>query len=242
MEREELTRWLNKLSTAWTVLRQAQGMSSEATAARQLLVERYGGAVRRYLLAAVRDPGEADDLVQEFALAFVAGRFQGADPGRGRFRDYPRTALFHLVGKHRRRQKRLARLFAADAPDPADLPAPADDPDRRFDETWRAELLARAWAALADAQPAYHALLRLRSDRPELHSHELAEHLSRTTGKPVTAGNVRQTLRRARDRFAELLVDEVAHTLAEPTAERLEEELRILDLLGYCQPALGGRP
>ena len=55
------------------------------------------------------------------------------------------------------------------------------------------------------------------------------------------AGGVRQTLHRARERFADLLLDEVIQSLDHPDAERLEQELIDLALLEYCRPALERR-
>jgi RNA polymerase sigma-70 factor (ECF subfamily) len=66
----------------------------------------------------------------------------------------------------------------------------------------------------------------------------MAEQLRGPLGKAVTADWVRQTLHRARDRFAELLVDEVTQTLRSPTRAELEQELSDLHLLDYCKPAL----
>ena len=57
-------------------------------------------------------------------------------------------------------------------------------------------------------------------------------------GKTVTAVGVRQTLHRAREKFAELLLEAVADSLDAPTRERLGEELEELGLLGYCKPVL----
>jgi hypothetical protein len=48
-------------------------------------------------------------------------------------------------------------------------------------------------------------------------------------------------LHRARKKFAELLVAEVARSLQTPGPEALEQELCALDLLGYCRSALPGR-
>src|SRR3954462_2491056 len=90
---------LSRISTMWTVLRTAHGGPTDAaSAARELLLERYGGAGRRYLLGLLKAPHAADDLTQEFAVLVVTGKFQGADPSRGRFRNYVKTTLFHLVG------------------------------------------------------------------------------------------------------------------------------------------------
>src|SRR5262245_54311576 len=92
---------LSRISTMWTVLRQAHGGATDtASAAKQLLLERYGGAVRRYLLGLLKDPHEADDLTQEFALLVVTGKFHGADPAKGRFRNYVKTSLFQIGRAH----------------------------------------------------------------------------------------------------------------------------------------------
>jgi hypothetical protein len=57
----------------------------------------------------------------------------------------------------------------------------------------------------------------------------------------MTAENVRKALQRAHAKFAELLVDRVAESLTDPTPAELEDELRALDLLKYCRPALERR-
>src|SRR5262249_34829660 len=113
MDDREFENRLSQIATRWSVLLQAHQETDAAAAARQQLLERYCGAVYRYLLAAVRDHHAAEDLTQEFALRFVRGQFRLADPERGRFRDYVKTALFHLVDDYRRRQGR--------APSPAPL-------------------------------------------------------------------------------------------------------------------------
>ena len=73
---------LSAVSTMWTVLRQAHGgHPDQVTQARELLLARYGGAVRRYLMTLLRDPHAADDLTQEFAIRLVTGKFHAADGG-----------------------------------------------------------------------------------------------------------------------------------------------------------------
>jgi RNA polymerase sigma-70 factor (ECF subfamily) len=244
MDRQELEQRLSRISTQWTLLRQAHaGPQDAAAAARQDLMQRYCGAVYRYLLAAVRDAHAAEDLTQDFALRFVQGRFRLADPGRGRFRDYVKTALFHLVDSHRRRQGRQVRGVPLEGQEPADPAGPSlPDPDAAFEASWRKELLARTWKALAQAeqesgQPCY-AVLRLRVDRPELPSAELARQLAQLRGKPFTAAGVRQLLHRAREKFALLLVEETRQSLGPAAQDRLQDELADLGLLKYCQTAL----
>jgi RNA polymerase sigma-70 factor (ECF subfamily) len=114
-----------------------------------------------------------------------------------------------------------------------------------FQSSWRDELLARCWEKLADDEQRtgkpYHTVLRYRVDHPELHSPELAAGLSEKLGKPVNAGAARVLLHRARDGFAELLLDEVVQSLSGESLDETEEELIELDLLEYCRPALDRR-
>jgi RNA polymerase sigma-70 factor (ECF subfamily) len=153
--------------------------------------------------------------------------------------------LGHLIADHfrqRQAQPRPLPLDGDEARAPGQDPA---EPDALFVETWRQTLLSRAWQALAEVeaetgQP-FHTVLRLRVDQPDLRSAQMAEQLSARLGKPASAAGVRQTLHRARDRFADLLLDEVVQTLGRSAAEDLEQELIELNLLTYCQAALGRR-
>ncbi|MCA9178959.1 MAG: hypothetical protein KDB14_31060, partial [Planctomycetales bacterium] len=70
---------LSKLSTIWTALRDAHcGDPATVKAAQQLLLERYGPPVKRYL-ARLTGNGEAcDELWQEFAMRLIQGDFHKA--------------------------------------------------------------------------------------------------------------------------------------------------------------------
>lgn len=233
---------LTQLTTQWTMIFRAHtGTPEDAAAAQVDLMDRYSGAIQRYLLAAVRDPEIADDLNQEFALRFLRGDFHRADPSRGRFRDFVKRALHNLVTDHWRRQKTRPRPLGDALPDRADPSAPDPDFDRRFVESWREAVLARTWNALLalerqSGQP-YHTVLALRVRRPELRSPELAELLTAKLGRPIAAGALRMALQRARDRFVGFLLEEVAAGLTDPTPEEVESELIELGLHGYVKPA-----
>jgi hypothetical protein len=111
MDQESQHQRLGEISTLWGLIAEAAGDTPEAVnAAQQALLERYGGAVRRYLLGALRDPEAADELFQEFALRFVRGDFfHNASPQRGRFRQFVKTSLFNLVVDYQRGQRRRRR-------------------------------------------------------------------------------------------------------------------------------------
>jgi RNA polymerase sigma factor (sigma-70 family) len=234
---------LSQLSTLWSLVRQAhQGPGTATAGARQQLLERYGRPIHRYLLGALGDADAADELMQEFALRFLRGDFHRADPQQGRFRNYVRTALVRLVTRYRRKQRQWPTTLPNDVIVPVEPEPGGDGSDAAFLRAWREELLTRTWAALARFQEEtgrpVHLLLRLAADHPQMRSPELAAELTGRLGKPVTAVGVRQALHRARAKFAALLLDEVAQTLDEPSADRLTDELLNLDLLRYCRPAL----
>src|SRR5439155_13444225 len=139
--------------------------------------------------------------------------------------------------KYRKRQQKLPQPLADHSPALDALAAPAEE-ETAFSSCWRDELLARTWYALAQAQPTYFTVLHFRAGHPDLSSDEMAEKLTVQLGKPMTAAGCRQTLRRARERFADLLLDEVARSVDPPTADRVADELLELNLLEYCRPAL----
>jgi RNA polymerase sigma factor (sigma-70 family) len=242
MNQENVSQRLNLISTQWSLVCRANHASAEdAESARQQLLERYRGAIRRYLRAVLHDADVADEIFQEFALDLLHGGLRGANPERGKFRNFVKGTLFHLIADYHRRQRTWPRPLPVD--DAAFAAPPQEDAefDRQFVQSWCDELLARSWGALADldggkGQPLY-TVLRFRADHPEVRAPEMAERLAAQLGRPFTAGGIRQLVYRARRKFAEFLVGEVANSLENPQAQ-LEDELVELGLLDYCRPAL----
>jgi RNA polymerase sigma-70 factor (ECF subfamily) len=153
--------------------------------------ERYAQAVHRYLVGALRDAGAAEELTQEFALRFLRGDLRGADRQRGRFRDFVKGVLFHLIADHYRRQRAQPNHVLAECISSVHLAEPPADQVRAFLDSWRDELLHRVWTALAEVeketgQP-FHTDLRFRVEHPELRSAQMAEQLGtrlNRTGHP----------------------------------------------------------
>jgi RNA polymerase sigma-70 factor (ECF subfamily) len=235
---------LSKIVTLWGPLQEAHtGEPDAARVAQRLLLERYTPALYRYLLAAVRDPHAADELFQEFALRFVRGDFKRADQQRGRFRDFLKTSLIHLVIDHHRRCKRPVHPIGDYEP-PVEDPS-VNDSGEDFTALCRQELMARTFQALAAEEHAtgqpLHTVLRFRMDNPQMHSPEMAEELGRRLGKALSPVWVRKKLLAARTRFAALLIDEVVRTLEAPTEDLLDQELLDLGLMDYCREALEER-
>lgn len=199
---------------------------------------RYAGAVRGYVGAMLRESQDADELSQEIVVKLLRGDFAGADPQKGRFRDLLKVAVRNQVRTFETKSTRRAgkdldlNQFADDGPqDPA------------WDESWRSTVLSNTWSALDHYQRTHrgsvaHTILRLRIDFPDDDSPQLAERLAQATAKPFNATSMRQQLHRARLRFAELLLEEVSRLVADPTPDRVQEELVNIGLLDYVKDFL----
>jgi RNA polymerase sigma-70 factor (ECF subfamily) len=234
---------ISKIETLWSPLREAQtGETEEARrAAQQLILDRYRPAVYRYLRACL-DPEGADEVLQEFQLRFVEGKFRNADPTRGRFRDLLKTALHNLIIDHHKKARRVPPQLSPDAPEPAAEYPSTPESDRQFLAQWRQALLSKAWEALAEEERKtgrlLHTVLHFRAANPEMRSAQMAVELSGRLSRPLSADWVRKWLHAAREKFAELLLIEVAGSLREVTLETLEQELIDLELYQYCKSAL----
>jgi RNA polymerase sigma factor (sigma-70 family) len=241
MSENERETSLSQIETRWSLVFRAHRTDGDVTAtAQRELMERYAEAIHRYLLRVAGDPHVAADLGQEFALKFLNGEFQGADPRRGRFRNYVKAAILNLVTDARRRRKHDPKPLPDDG---AQLTSPDQDVvelDRQFLDCWRDEVLERAWEALdrheEESEQPFYTLLRFRVDNPALRSHEMAERLTGVLGKTVSAVWVRQNLRRARKKFVQFVQEEVSRSLDNPTIEERDEEMRALGLWAYCHP------
>lgn len=194
---------LHEISTRWSDVVRAHREGAEGHSARERMVLRYIGAVRHDMARILRDEGAAEELAQEFAIRALRGDFRGADPKRGRFRDYVKVAASNLVRDHDRRRNARPISLSPEAPESAAPPIGVDEADAGFLRSWRRELFQRAMAALADYQRTtgrpFHDIIDLRTDGPRLTPPEMAARLSASLGKPVTDGWVRQNLLRARE-------------------------------------------
>jgi RNA polymerase sigma factor (sigma-70 family) len=144
---------LSRISTMWNLLNRAPGSApGPADSDASALIRRYQGAAYRYLLGGLRDADAADELFQEFVLRFLQGAFRGANPERGRFRDYLRTTLSHLIVDYQKRRRKSPLPLDLEAAEPSAPEADVTEEQRRFLESWRDDLLSRAWAGLAEGE------------------------------------------------------------------------------------------
>ena len=230
---------LSQISTNWQEVFDARSASADsARSGQHTLVLRYCGAVYHYLLTATGDVHAADDLVQEFALRFVRGDFHRAEPAKGRFRDFIKTVLYHLVVDHFRARKRSHQSL----PDEDSLPDPAsrgESSNAVFVRHWRQEILNRTWQELQHiGGSGFFEVLRWKASNPDGRAADGARELTLLTQREITPAGFRQTLLRAREQFAELLIHEVTYSLGTADPGPVEQELAELELIDYCRPIL----
>ena len=224
---------IGSIQTRWSLVRRAHG-DAEATCidARRLLVMRYSSAIRSYIRAITQSEEKADDLAQDAVVRLLKGDFAGADPDRGRFRDLLKTAIRNMVRNHWKHEATRSTVAFDLETAPGEVEPENADP---WEAGWRRTVLDLALARLQDVERETpknlaHTLLLTRIKYPDATSQQLAEIVQKATGQEIRADTLRQKLRRARIRFAELLIQEVADGLADPTADRIEEELLTLGL------------
>ena len=244
MDQDDLR--LSRIDTLWSVVRQAHDGRGNATReAQQVLLDRYGGAVRRYLLASLRNEDAANEVFQEFSLKLVSGAFQKAQAEHGRFRNFLKTTLYHLIVDHQRRGKRLLRSRSLPIHPPAQSDGRLAEEDRAFLRSWRDENTGEGLVGLGPGgENVGHSLPRhtqFSHAHPEMKSPEIAAELRKQLGKPIAAGSVRVLIHRAREMLAERVLDLVLDSLDDPSLDGAEEELIELNLLEYCRSAIQRR-
>jgi DNA-directed RNA polymerase specialized sigma24 family protein len=242
---------LSQINTVWSMVARAHAdQGGDATPeltreARAWIWSKYQLAIRKYLQRAIHDQNEVDDLFQEFGYRILKGDFRAANPERGKFRYYLKTALQRLVADHHRRNRRDAVRKAPAPPELIDDRDAAPEADVQFLENWRADLLQGTWQRLHDHEKAtrrfHFSVLQMKARSDGEPSERLAERFGEELGRPVSAGWFNKQVWEARKLIAGFLLEDVARTLWKPTTDAIEEELIALGLHDFpsVKDALG---
>ena len=222
------------LTTRWSVVLRARGESPDAeTALAQLCRDYwyplYAFARRRGLMTQ-----DAQDATQGFFLHVVeGGMLKRASAERGKFRTFLLGAMQHFLANEHRDQHRLKRggaevfveLDALDAEGRFALePADAMTTDAHFDRSWAFALIERVFRRLggeyerAGRAPMFEKIrpfLAAESARPGYAA------VAQALGMSASAVGV--TIHRMRQRYGELLREEILHTVSSP--EELDGEI-----------------
>jgi RNA polymerase sigma-70 factor (ECF subfamily) len=223
-------------STRWSLVVDAGGaVSSEARDALGALCAAYWYPIYALIRRESYDPHQAQDLTQSyFARLLEKGVIARADRTRGRFRAFLKTDCQHfLIDQHRREVAAgpLARTISIDARDAEGryLVEPADGltPDHLFDHAWAVTLLDRvldlvaAEYARAGRVELFDRLkVILTQGKGSVPAATLAAQLGKTEGAIHVAAY------RLRKRYREVLQEQIATTLDDPS--ETDDEIRSL--------------
>ena len=242
-EKDRFSPRIEAIETQWSMIRRAHhGTFVSGNEAKNAMVMRYSAAIRSYIRAMTRNDEEADELSQDVVVRMLKGDFGGADPDRGRFRDLLKVAVRNMVKNHWAKQNRR-RTVDFDVEETGDRGTTEESFQDPWLDGWKSNILTNAWDALNAYQDSRsgsvaYTVLKLRAEYPDVDSRELASILSRKTGREFKPDTTRQQLRRARVRFAEFLVEEVAQGLEEATPDRIQDELISLGLYEQIRDVL----
>lgn len=229
-------------TTHWSIVRQALDLDEDtARQALAALCDTYWYPLYAYIRRSGVKPHDAEDLTQSFFCRLLKSNFlASADPAKGKLRSFLLACLRnHLADErdHALAQKRGALLVSFD-PDLAEeryRNEAGDDlaPDRLFQRRWALSMLEHTMELLAlefrDAgrEKVFAALRPFLGFGPE--PEKSYEEISRSLGIPV--GTLKNQVHRLRDRWCEMLFEQVGMTLDDPTPENIRRELE--DLQGY---------
>jgi RNA polymerase sigma-70 factor (ECF subfamily) len=240
-------------TTHWSlVLAAGNGQSSEAARALERLCRAYWYPLYAYVRRKGHSPHDAQDLVQEFFAHFLEHNYvRHADRNRGRFRTFLLTSLqrflinqWHKAHREKRggRQQVLSLDEALAEGRFTREPAADQPPDSVYDCGWAAVLLERALAALraefaqAGKQDLFERLKVFAwGEHSALPYSAMAEQLG------MSEGAVKVAVHRLRQRYGQLLREEIAQTVGTPV--EVEAELRYLaSVVRGCWQISGNQP
>lgn len=223
------------VTTRWTLVVSAgRTPSPDSEQALAELCQTYWYPLYAYIRRQGRTREDAEDLVQAFFARFLERNYLvGLSAERGRFRAFLLASLKHFLANewdHSQRQKRgggvdHVSLDWQSADQRFHLePAAPDNPERAFDREWALALLERVIQRLERECDAAgkDRLFRQAKGFLTVGSGSIP-HAEAAAAVGLDEGAFRVAVHRLRKRYRELLREEIAQTLTDPS--QVEEEL-----------------
>jgi DNA-directed RNA polymerase specialized sigma24 family protein len=225
-------------TTRWSLVEVARGGDSpQARQAMAVLCETYWYPLYAYVRRSGRAPDEAQDLTQGFFASWLARDPLGSvTPDKGRFRSFLLASFKHYLSNQIVRDRTLKRGRGR-SPLSIDLrdaegryvrePSHELTPDRLFARRWALTLLEQVLARLgSEMEASGKASLHDQLGPALLGSAQSAPYAQIAETLGMTEGAVKVAAHRMRQRYRELLVEEVERTVDVPGA--VDEEIRDL--------------
>jgi RNA polymerase sigma factor (sigma-70 family) len=225
-------------TTHWSlILAAAEGAPADSRNALAALCRTYWYPLYAYLRSHGHGQHDAEDLTQEFfATLLEKGHLQAADRRRGRFRSFLLTAFKRFLAKEQERARARKRgggktVLSLDFPSGEERyqcePSHDWTAERLFDRRWALTLLDQVVARLGSQFTASGKGRLWEQLHPYLIGTAAAPPLATVAGAlGMTERAVKVAVHRLRQRYRELLRDDVAQTVAHP--EDIDDELTVL--------------
>ena len=229
----------NFAMTRWSVVLAAgQNDSVGAKEALENLCRIYWPPLYAFVRRQGHSPADAQDLTQEFFARLLAKNYLGAvDPSKGRFRSFLLASLKHFLANEWDKAKAAKRgggglvlvPINTDAAETACGIDPADQvtPEKLFQRRWAMTLLEQVLARLREEHAAsgksglFDELKgTLTGQRDSLPYAAIAMRLG------MSEVAIKVTVHRLRQRYREILREEISHTV--PGPGEIEDEIRAL--------------
>jgi RNA polymerase sigma factor (sigma-70 family) len=225
-------------ATRWTlVLHASQDANQHSQEALAILCQVYWYPLYAFVRRQGYSPEEAQDLTQSFFARLLESRYvRDYQRERGRFRSFLLGSLKHFLANQRERERAQKR---GSGRVPVSLeavvrtgetryslePVHRHTPEFIFEKQWALAVVEQTLRRLETEQISKLEIFsRLRGlltgDESRIPYKELAKSMN------VSEGSLRVALHRLRRRFAEVLQEEIAHTLSDP--DDIRDEIRYL--------------
>lgn len=225
-------------TTRWSVVLAAgEGESAPSQRALETLCQAYWYPIYAYVIRKGYKVEEAQDLTQEFFAQVIAkNHFRLADPGKGKFRGFLLSTLDYFLARewnraHRQKRGGKFTFISMDEHPPGERhglePSDLETPERIFLRQWALAVLKQTMNALQTECEANGKALLFREAKNLISGERDGAAYGRISKTlDMGEGAVRVAVHRLRQRYGELLRNEVAHTVAKE--EEVDEELRYL--------------
>jgi RNA polymerase sigma-70 factor (ECF subfamily) len=210
-------------TTHWSVvLRAADGDSPQAVAALEQLCRTYWYPLYAYVRREGHTATDAQDLTQEFFARLLArNSLAQVRPQKGKFRSFLLAALRHFLSDQRDRARAVKRgggaeVLSLDAQEAEERyrlePVERLDAEKIYERRWAMTLLEQALMRLRDESAA--------AGDSEVTCGEAATELG------LSESAVKSAVHRLRERYRAFVLEEIAHTVADPA--EIKAEIRYL--------------
>lgn len=224
-------------TTHWSVVLEAQGESPAAQAALEKLCRTYWRPIYGFVRRHGVEPEEAKDLTQGFfALLLERRDFDAVRKEKGRLRSYLLTSLKHFLTNERNRAMAIKRgegqrlIPLEDLRERERIGFEASEtlpPDEIYERRWALSVLNQVLAQLsAEYRAAGNIQLFDRLQKSLTNEPDRARPADTAHELGMSESAVRQASYRLRQRYRQLLREEIAHTVM--AAGDIDDELRHL--------------